>query len=133
MKNTKTLTPEESIKIAEATMEWCLKKFGNPLKTHTPSLKVSFDRRVKNNYGEYYNKVVKVYPNVCETSNRIIRTVIHEYCHFLQMPKLHNLSRYSKLYKKYGYDNHPFEIEARLYEKIYYSSCRSSLKRNGVI
>ena len=133
MKNDKILTKKESKDLAKATMDWCLNKFGNPLKTLNPSLKVSFNKRNVRNYGLYYNRTVIVFPNVCQTRTRIIKTVIHEYCHFLQMPKLSNLSRYSKLYDKYGYYEHPLEIEARNFENEHYRSCWNSLKRKGVI
>jgi hypothetical protein len=49
------------------------------------------------------------------------------------MPKLANMSQYYKLCEKYDYENHPLEIDAINFQKKYYSSCRRSLKRKGVL
>ena len=127
------LTREQSIKIAESTFNWCLTKFGNPLKTAGPRLNVSFDKRIKRYYGHYHNRVISVFPNVCGNERIIILTVIHEFRHFLQMPKLSNISQYYKLCKKYDYENHPLEVDAINFQNEHYSSCRRSLKRKGVL
>lgn len=119
--------------IAKETFEWCLNKFGNPLKTVKPSIKVSYNKANKRNYGYYNSRVIYVFPLVCETERLIIRTVIHEYRHFLQMPKISNMSQYSKLSEEYSYDNHPLEIDARQFESEYYPKCRTYLKRKGII
>ena len=44
----------------------------------------------------------------------LVQTILHEYTHYLQ-----NMSKYIQLYKKVGYDNHPYEVEARNSEKLY--------------
>jgi len=119
--------------IANETFNWCIKKFGNPLKTLKPSLKISFIKSNKCNYGLYNSRVITVFPLVCETERLIIRTVIHEYRHFLQMPKISNMSQYSKLCEEYDYENHPLEIDAREFEQLHYKSCRAYLKRKGII
>lgn len=128
-----TLTKEQYIQIAESAFNWCINKFGNPLKTFNPTINISFDRRCKKMYGYYFDKEIVVYPNVCENKTRLIKTVIHEYCHYLQMPKLNNITKYNKLFEKYGYDNHPLEVEARMYEEKYYKACYAKLKRDGII
>ena len=127
------LTREQSIKIAESTFNWCLTKFGNPLKTAGPRLNVSFDKRIKRYYGHYHNRVISVFPNVCGNERIIILTVIHEFRHFLQMPKLSNISQYYKLCEKYDYENHPLEVDAINFQNKNYLSCRRSLKRKGVL
>jgi hypothetical protein len=133
MKTGKPLTKQQCREIAKETFLWCINKFGNPLKTLEPSLKVSFNKSNKYNYGLYYNRVISVFPLVCETERLIIRTVIHEYRHFLQMPKMSNMSQYSKLCEEFDYENHPLEIDAREFEKLHYPKCRAYLKRKGVI
>jgi hypothetical protein len=133
METGKTLTKQQCREIAKQTFVWCLNKFGNPLKTLEPSLKVSFNKSNKCNYGLYDTRVITVFPLVCETETQIIRTVIHEYRHFLQMPKISNMSQYSKLCEEFNYENHPLEIDAREFEKLHYSKCRAYLKRKGVI
>lgn len=69
------------------------------------------------NYGWYCptdNKVIISIYN-CKTIGQLTSAFIHEYTHSLQPC----LTKYNKLYKSHGYNNHPFEIEARENEKIY--------------
>jgi hypothetical protein len=127
------ITRERATEIAKSTFDWCLYKFGNPLKTLEPKLNVSFDRRVKKYYGHYNSRVISVFPIVCGSERVIILTVLHEFRHFLQMPKIHNMSQYYKLWEKYDYENHPLEIDAIKFQNEHYSFCRRSLKRKGVL
>ena len=69
----------------------------------------------------------------CGNEKIVILTVLHEFRHFLQMPKIHNMSQYYKLFEKYNYENHPLEIDAIKFQKEHYSACRRTLKRKGVI
>jgi hypothetical protein len=119
--------------IAKETFNWCLNKFGNPLKTLEPKIKVSFIKSNTDYYGLYNSRLITVFPNVCKNERLIIKTVLHEYRHFLQMPKINNMSQYSKLSKEYDYENHPLEIDAVNFEKEHYKSCRAFLKRKGII
>ena len=48
------------------------------------------------------------------TVKLFIQTLLHEYTHYLQ-----NMSTYIQLYKKVGYDKHPYEMESRENEKLY--------------
>jgi hypothetical protein len=132
-KNTRQLNRVKSTKIANATFEWCVNHFGNPLKSKKPTLEVSFDGRVKNYYGYYYERVIRVHPHICRTYKDVIRTVIHEYCHFLQMPKVTDGPKYDRLYSIFGYDEHPYEIEARYFETKYYESCYNKLVSIGLV
>lgn len=119
--------------VAEETFKWCLKKFGNPLKTKTPSLIVNHDRRFKKNCGEYYERILTIYTNVCTTNTLVIKTVIHEYRHFLQMPRKGDMSKYEKMALRYNYNENPLEIDAFSFEKLNYTKCKKYLKRKGVI
>lgn len=132
-KNSRQLNRVKSIRVANAAFEWCVNNFGNPLKSKKPILKVSFDNRVKNYYGYYYERVIKVHPHICRTYKDIVKTVIHEYCHFLQMPKVTDGPKYDKLYNTFGYYEHPYEIEARHYETKYCDPCYKTLISIGVI
>ncbi len=67
-------------------------------------------------YGWFETKTNKIVVNrfyAC-TMKLFVKTILHEYTHYLQ-----NLSLYKIILKKVGYDNHPYEIEARDNEKYY--------------
>ena len=67
-------------------------------------------------YGEYCPEyhVIKLFKNNIDNVRCLIETTIHEYTHTLQPVK----TNYAKLYDKHGYDNHPYEIEARKNESL---------------
>lgn len=66
---------------------------------------------------DYNTKTIKMWRNGL-TLNKYIEIFIHEWTHSLQTGLKRN---YSKMDKKYGYRNNPYEVEARLNEKIYKS------------
>lgn len=86
---------------------WCTKKNGSIFGCYDPvdnSIELSAD---------------------CETVSELTKTLIHEWTHHLQPI----LSKYEKLFKKYGYDNHPMEIEAYAAEKIWNRKMLNYLKK----
>ena len=115
--------------IAELAFEWCFKKWGSPLKTKDCELIVSFDRRVKNYSGYYMDRTVKVFPLNCPTKKDLIKTVIHEYCHFLQMPCLVDNRYYCQMEEVMGYKKNPYEVQARYFEKKYYKKCKKYINK----
>ena len=106
--------------IVEATYEWCVNKFGSPLKSGiVPDLEISKNYRFKDVQGEYSERLITIYAHNCKSISGLIRVVIHEYTHFLQMPKMNDMSKYHKLSEKFSYESHPMEIEAYAAEKIW--------------
>ena len=103
--------------------EWCRKKFGG-----NPKLVISLDKRVKRKYNEYYKKTILIYPYVCETYIKIIRTVIHEYIHYLQMPRIKDDFKNFIEYRENGYNNN-LENEANYLEGIFYKECKNDFKK----
>jgi hypothetical protein len=75
-------------------------------------------------YGMYdYNKrTIMVFRNYAPTVKAVIRSVLHEYTHYLQ-----NLRWYNHTLSKVGYNKHPQEREARVMEELY-SQCWRSIK-----
>ena len=75
-------------------------------------------------YGMYdYNKkTIMVFRNYAPTVKMVIRSVLHEYAHYLQ-----NLRWYNNALDKVGYTNHPQEKEARVVETMY-SICWNDIK-----
>ena len=121
--------------IAEEAFIWCVKKFGSPIKTkEVPELIVSYERS-SDCYGYYVSatKEIVVFPFEIPSKTMLVRVLIHEYTHFLQMPKVRDHSKYNKLNKMYGYDGNPLEVEAYQAELKYYRSCYSHLKKMGVV
>lgn len=121
--------------IAVEAYEWCVKRFGSPLKNgQLPEFIVSFERGA-DYYGHYCSsdKEIVVFPFTIPSKTMLIRSVIHEYTHFLQMPRTRDGVKYNKLDKKYGYQENPLEIEAYEAELKYYRSCYNSLKNKGIV
>ena len=115
---------KKASKIAKLSYQWCENRFGHPLKTVICNFKVSQDKRVKHMLGEYMDRDIKIYIENCRSYSEVIRTVIHEYTHYLQMPKLTDNRKYYKLDEKHGYINNPMEVEARDAEDNYIGTCR---------
>mgnify|MGYP000868585770 FL=1 len=65
-----------------------------------------------------------VFRNYAPTVKMVIRSVLHEYTHYLQ-----NLRWYNNALDKVGYDRHPQEKEARVVETMY-SICWKDIKNN---
>jgi|LakMenE01Jun11ns_1017448.scaffolds.fasta_scaffold8679846_1 hypothetical protein len=120
--------------IVEATYEWCVNKFGSPLKSGiVPDLEISKNYRFKDFQGEYSERLITIYAHNCKSISGLIRVVIHEYTHFLQMPKMNDMSKYEKLCKKFSYETHPMEIEAYESELKHFRNCLKYLQRRNVI
>jgi tRNA isopentenyl-2-thiomethyl-A-37 hydroxylase MiaE len=120
--------------IVEKTYEWCVNKFGSPLKSGAvPDLEVSKNYRFKEAQGEYSERLITIYAHNCKSISGLIRVVIHEYTHFLQMPKMNDMSKYEKLSKKFSYETHPMEVEAYESELKHFRNCLKYLQRRNVI
>jgi hypothetical protein len=114
------------VEIAENAFIWCINEFGSPIKS-VPKLIVKTDKRVRKKYGHYINKEITIYLSTCNTKTKIVKTIIHEYAHFLQMPKAKDIKVYYKLLDTFEYDKHPFELQAQMYERMYYRKCITDL------
>ena len=78
-------------------------------------------------YGEYYvnDNLISINLERNVYVRCLIKTIIHEYTHYLQPIK----SKYWKLSKKHGYYHNPFEVEARFNENNKYRDCFKALKK----
>ena len=121
--NTRSYNIRRARKIANLAYMWCERYFGHPLKTALVDFKVSEDGRVFNLLGYYLDREIVIYIKNVNNYADVIRTVIHEYTHYLQMPKMTDNSKYCKMDEIYGYDNNPFELEAVKNESKYYKKC----------
>ena len=69
----------------------------------------------KAEYDETENEIYVYYSNV-ENEEDLLRSLIHEYTHYLQ-----DISKFKRLYtQQYTYDTNPYELEARKAEEDWY-------------
>jgi hypothetical protein len=72
--------------------------------------------------GEFENEdlIIRIFPYRIKSKLELVRTIIHEYTHYVQMynsPRMER--RYLELNESFGYKNNPLEIEARENELKY--------------
>ena len=121
---------KRNLKISKLALEWCINNLGNPLKTISPTIILKNDKRVKNMYGFYMDQNITIHLSTTKTTRQMVSTIIHEYCHYLQSPRISRFTKYWKLNDKFGYTNNPFEIEARQFESLYLNSCYNYILEN---
>jgi hypothetical protein len=124
---------DHMFKICDETLNWCIKKFGTPKDAVTPKIKVSYDRRFKKQFGNYYNGLITIFPNICKNQKNLLRTILHEFRHYQQMPEEKNMEIYHTMSKNFEYKEHPLEVDSEVFEKKYYRSCKSHLKKLGLL
>ena len=80
-------------------------------------------------YFDSFELTIRIYPKFIRSKLEHIRTIIHEYTHYIQMYDSSRLnSKYSKFNDSLGYENNPFEIEARENETKYMRLVYSRVK-----
>ena len=75
-------------------------------------------------FGHDYKIDESKFRNYAPTVKMVVKSVLHEYTHFLQ-----NLRWYGHTLQKVGYQKHPQELEARVMEELY-SNCWKDIKGN---
>ena len=122
---TSDLTVYQIRRIVCETIKWCETNLG------TKSYGVNYCVRTLGDkyepaYGmyDYHKKTILVFRNYTPTVKMVVRSVLHEYTHYLQ-----NLRWYDNKLRKVGYDRHPQEKEARVVETMY-SICWKDIKNN---
>ena len=123
-----SLSNSDLRKLVKFVTSYCEMTFGiNKRKRTKLSVKLFLraeeSKKICGWYCPYDNEItmfIKSNKNVSE----FCRTFIHEYTHYLQPCR----TKYKKLLDKYGYDKHPFEIQAYATEKHYGRKCMKVLK-----
>jgi hypothetical protein len=113
---THNFTKRQLKKIAGLSLKFCMDKFGvNNKKWYPLGLTIVHDMN-DGYWGMYFPEIneIEIYPDACYNIGRFTSTIIHEYIHTLQKQ---DVRVYSRLLKEHGYADHPFEVEARYYEK----------------
>jgi len=109
-----TLSEYKIRKIAKITLSFCGENLGKLRNKSYPKFLLSF-RKDANKMGVYdgLDNSITIYVTHCKTVSELTSTIIHEWTHSKQ--KI--CGQYYKLLMKYGYENHPMEIDARSNEK----------------
>lgn len=124
---TSTLSVHAVRRIVSETISWCETNVGTKRKRLPLTFKVTSvpfcNERAYGQYDPTTNKIT-ISHSECPNVKTVIRTVLHEYCHFLQ-----DMRSYSRVLREVGYNKHPMEIEARVMETMY-SICFKDIKNN---
>jgi hypothetical protein len=117
--NLKKLTHKEMRSIVEKTVKYSKENIGINKRRGVCNIIVK-NQSINDDgrrYGEYKpdTHTIIIFKNNCKNIKELITTTLHEYVHNLQPVR----SKYYKMLKTYGYDNHPMEIEAIGYERFY--------------
>lgn len=110
----KEYTLEEMYSVCGFTFDYCISKFGINKRKRTEIMFTIEDEEVDDCMGYYdvEDNEIFIILTQCRTIRDVVATMIHEYTHSLQPCRTH----YTRLFKKFGYDNHPYEIEAKASE-----------------
>lgn len=122
-----TLSRNELRNLANFCLNFCVQNLGfKKNRKNKLSISVVSDNRKTKFYGQYcpFRNKITVFKNTVGNVKMFIKTFIHEYTHSLQPI----LRRYYSMLNKYGYINHPFEIEAELNEKYFYKQLWNDYK-----
>lgn len=115
-------------RVADLCFDWCCDNLGYK-KRNSPTIRLS-KKKFKSDpfYGEADDSDIVIYPNTFiqfgNCLKKFIAIIIHEFRHTQQKG---GIKRYNKLYAKHGYWNHPMEIEARQFEKLW-NECYRDIK-----
>jgi len=123
-----SLSKKEITRITFLVKWYCRYELGVNPRRPVPQVKAYPNPHDGNYYGQYdpSNNCIEIYPDECRTLGQYTSTLIHEYTHYLQPIA----SKYYKLLKEHGYDNHPFEIEARQNERTHNRRALNYLRQN---
>jgi len=125
-----TLSQSRIKTLCRKVVEYCEQELGKRPHRAAPTVKLVHHNPEKD-LGEYQdptNEIV-VFIDDHRRVGQLVSTIIHEYTHYLQ-PRGDS---YNNLLRRWGYADHPYEVEARLNESYYTRRAlawiRSSVKR----
>ena len=120
-------TPKQRKIVLEIT-NWCVSELGMETRLkRMPEIKL-INRACTGLYGEYHSGTHKIliYPDEQENLRRLVDTVIHEFTHSCQK---FISRRYEAASEKHGYNDNPFEVEARKIAKENRTACLNHLQK----
>jgi len=113
-----SLTTRQKRNIAEKTLHWCKSNMGSKLDELEFIVKKAGTmarQNIEQGHFKFWCNQIVIYSDMCPSISSLISVVIHEYTHFLQ-PMARD---YIRLHHVFGYQEHPFEVEARENEKLW--------------
>ena len=119
--------------IVDETLMWCIETFGNNDKKEIPNIvwywnttgEKEMDKEFIATYNLESNEIsVKIQGH--RTAKKLIRTIIHEYIHYLQPTKG---GWYERWNNTIGYSKNPYEIEAYYLSDLYENSANSDVMK----
>lgn len=115
---------------------WCAENLGimPPRTKILPEIQVAYYPN-KSMHGVYFSssKTIRVYVNNHDSLDKLTDTIIHEYVHYLDLRNSNHQKSYNKFSNELGYENNPFEINARKIAKKNCRSCMQALVDKGVL
>lgn len=123
-----TMTKKEIDRCIYLAVWYCRYTLGENPRRPIPKVKLLPVQEGTRYYGQYDPNVneIHVFTDEVHTLGMVTSVILHEYTHYLQPIK----SKYYKLLKEHGYDNHPFEIEARENERVHNRRILHYLRKN---
>jgi len=105
------LSDKNVLKLSDLCTKYMSKILGVNNRKKTPLSITIDDDTNATSFGVYdaFINNITIYTKHSNTIEEFISTFIHEYTHYTQPIR----TKYYKLYKQFGYDNHPHEIHAR--------------------
>lgn len=124
----KTMSKKEINRVVTLTLWYCHYVLGTNSRKPMPKVKFFPTCEDGNYYGQYcpYDNEIQIFTDNVWKLGMLTSVIIHEYTHYLQPIK----SKYYKLLKEHGYDNHPFEIEARDNERVHNRRALHYIRQN---
>ena len=122
---TEQMTTHQIRKVVCETIKWCETNIGKKTKSRTLKYRVlTLGEKYTPAYGMYCpeRNTLFVFRNHAVDVKMVVRSVLHEYTHFMQ-----NLRWYSHILNKVGYMQHPQEKHARAME-YFYGYCWKDIK-----
>jgi hypothetical protein len=99
-----------------------------------PRVKVIYrnHQRVRGRYRSE-KKTIEVYVHPKIKLEQLVKTTLHEVRHYIQHKTDPDFQNYDYYTERHGYEQNPFEIDARSYASNYFGECLEYLKNKGWI
>ena len=115
------------VEIGDSVINWCWDNLGSSKFQSHEAPDVYYDWVASDLLGEWVssdNEII-VYVNEIEDLEDYIKTIIHEYVHYLQSPIWYTRHWNRKPNQKYF--EHPYEAEAELVAVMYWKVCKRKI------
>ena len=125
----KHLTIPQVKRLSKVIVIWCIDHLGENKRIHKPLfLELNADTTDSDTLAEYEieedKRTIRIFLHSIKTIKDLISCIIHENIHDIQP----TTTKYDKLYKKYGYANHPHEKHARKMEDKFTRICWDDIR-----